>query len=62
MKKKQHWTVTEIAEHFNAARHQVVYVIKTRGIKYNCKMGNARVYMTKDRDYIGSEIASMGEG
>lgn len=61
MKIKELWTVTEIAEHLNEPRHRVQYVIDTRDIQYICKMGNSRIYTTKDRDYIGSEIAAMGQ-
>ena len=61
MENKQLWTVSEITGYIGTPRHRVEYVIESRGIAFTCKMGNARVYTTKDRDLIASEIAKIDE-
>lgn len=62
MTNKDLWTVSEITEWIGTGRHRVEYIIQSREIECVCKIGNARVYSTKDRDFIASEIEKIDEG
>ena len=50
------WTVTRITEHLEATRHQVEYVIVSRGITPIDRAGIARVYDRRAVDVIAHEM------
>ena len=50
------WTVTRITEHLEATRHQVEYVIVSRGMTPMDRAGIARVFSRRDVDAIAHEL------
>ncbi len=50
------WTVARISEHHGVARHQVEYIIDSRGITPIDRAGIARVFDRHDVDLIGHEL------
>jgi len=55
------WTVAKIAEHTDAPRHKIEYLIDARAIAPIARAGSARVFSADDVERIARELERIAE-
>ncbi len=55
------WTVGLIANHLGVEQHQILYLIKTRGIQPIGRAGSARVFSDNSVKQLSRELVRVGK-